>query len=71
MGIRKIKQFLEEIEKFNSYFHVHGGDVLITILTTFIILVIMGFLRVKKKSVEIKKMAEKRCDPGITPFAGF
>ena len=72
MGIRKIKQFLEEIEKFNSYFHVHGGDVLITILTTFIILVIMGFLRVKKKSVEIKKKwPEKRCDPGITPFAGF
>ena len=72
MGIRKIKQFLEDIEKFNSYFHVHGGDVLITILTVFLVLIIMGYLGVKKKSVEIKKKwPEKRCDPGISPFAGF
>lgn len=72
MGIRKIKQFLEEIEKFNSYFHVHGGDVLLTILTVFFVLIIMSFLKVKKKSLEIKKKwPEVRCDPGISPFAGF
>lgn len=72
MSIRKIKQFLEEIDKFNTYFHIHGGDVLITILTVIIIIVVFSFIGVKKKSVEIKKKwPEKRCDPAVTPFAGF
>lgn len=72
MNIRKIKKFLEDIAKYDTYFHVHGGDVLITIFTVIILSCVFSFLEVKKKSVEIKKKwPEKRCDPSITPFAGF
>ena len=69
---RKLKEFLDNIAKFNTYFHVHGGDVIYTILSIIFVLLILSFLKLKKKSVEIKKKwPEKRCDPGITPFAGF
>tara|TARA_B100000963_G_C22634569_1_gene676825 strand:+ start:3110 stop:4696 length:1587 start_codon:yes stop_codon:yes gene_type:complete len=69
---RKLKEFLDNIAKFNTYFHVHGGDVIYTILSIIFVLLILSFLKVKKKSVEIKKnWPEKRCDPGITPFAGL
>ena len=69
---RKLKEFLDNIAKFNTYFHVHGGDVIYTILSIIFVLLILSFLKVKKKSVEIKKKwPEKRCDPAITPFAGF
>ena len=72
MSIGKIKEFLDEVAKQTSYFHIHGGDVLLTIFYFFFFWIIIGFLKLKKKSVELKKKwPEVRCDPSITPFAGF
>ena len=72
MSLGKIKEFLDEVAKQTSYFHIHGGDVLLTIFYFFFFWLIIGFLKLKKKSVELKKKwPEVRCDPSITPFAGF
>tara|TARA_B110000967_G_C18760214_1_gene497412 strand:+ start:134 stop:970 length:837 start_codon:yes stop_codon:yes gene_type:complete len=71
-NVSKLKLLLLKIEKNYSYFYVHGGDVLITLLTILIIIGVSSFISLKHKQKFYKRNWPKyRCDPSITPFAGF
>ena len=71
-NIVRLKKFLETIKKYDTYFYKHSGDILITILSFISILILFTYVGFKKKAYYYKQnWAKYRCDPGITPFAGF
>lgn len=71
-NFEKLKKFVSLMEKNNTYFYIHGGDVLISFITIIIVILGFTFLSLKKKQVYYKKNWPKyKCDPSITPFAGF
>lgn len=71
-NINKLKLLLLKIEKNYSYFYVHGGDILITFITILIIIGVSSFISLKHKQKFYKRNWPKyRCDPSVTPFAGF
>ena len=71
-NIVRLKKFLETIKKYDTYFYKHSGDILLTILSFILILVLFTYVGFKKKAYYYKQnWAKYRCDPGITPFAGF
>lgn len=70
--ITKLKKLLLEQQKQNTYFHIHGGDVVTSILSVVLIFSVFSFISLKKMSVKLKKNWPKhKCDPGVMPFAGF
>ena len=70
--ITKLKKLLLEQQKQNTYFHIHGGDVVTSILSVVLIFSVFSFVSLKKMSVKLKKNWPKhKCDPGVMPFAGF
>lgn len=71
-NIVKLKKFLETIKKYDNYFYKHGGDVLLTLLSFILIFAVFTYVSFKKKAYYYRKNWSKyRCNPGITPFAGF
>ena len=71
-NIHKLKKLLVLMEKQNNYFYVHGGDILVSFFSLLIIWCVFSYLSLKKKQNYYKKnWPEHRCDPAITPFAGF
>lgn len=71
-NIVRLKKFLETIKKYDNYLYKHGGDILLTILSLISIIVLFSYVGLKKKAYYYKRnWAKYRCDPGITPFAGF
>ena len=71
-NIDQLKKFLMKIEKQNTYFYRHGGDIIITFISIIIISSAFSYISFKKMSFNIKNNWQNyRCDPGITPLAGF
>ena len=71
-NINKLKKLLLLMEKQNNYFYIHGGDILFSFFTLIIVCGVFTYLSLKKKQKYYKKNWPKhRCDPSITPFAGF
>jgi len=71
-NINRLKKLLLLMEKQNNYFYIHGGDILISFFTLLIVWGIFTYLSFKKKKKYYQKnWPEHRCDPAITPFAGF
>ena len=71
-NINQLKKLLLIMEKQNNYFYIHGGDILFSFLTLLIVWCVFTYLALKKKQKFYKKNWPKyRCDPSITPFAGF
>ena len=71
-NIVRLKKFLETIKKYDTYIYKYGGDILLTILSFILILILFSYVGFKKKAYYYKQnWAKYRCNPGITPFAGF
>lgn len=71
-NITKLKKLLLVMEKNNDYFYVHGGDILFTFFTAIIVWGVFSYISLKKTQRFYKKNWPKyRCDPAVTPFAGF
>ncbi len=71
-NIDQLKKFLIKMEKQNTYFYRHGGDIIFAFISIIIIMCIFSYVSFKKIAVKIKNNWQKyRCDPGVTPFAGF
>ena len=71
-NINKLKKLLLLMEKQNNYFYIHGGDILITFFSLLVTWGVFSYLSLKKKQNYYKKNWPKhKCDPAITPFAGF
>ena len=71
-NIVRLKKFLETIKKYDTYFYKHGGDILLTTISFIMIMIAFSYIAFKKKAYYYKlNWSKYRCDPGITPFAGF
>merc|ERR1712166_104118 len=71
-NITKLKKLLLLMEKQNNYFYIHGGDILVSFFTLIIAMFIFSYISLKKKQHFYKKNWPKyKCEPSITPFAGF
>ena len=71
-NIVRLKKFLETIKKYDTYSYKHSGDILLVIFSFIMIMIVFSYVAFKKKAYYYKKNWSKyRCDPGITPFAGF
>jgi hypothetical protein len=71
-NIDQLKKFLMKMEKQNTYFYRHGGDIIFAFISIIIISSTFSYISFKKMSYKIKKNWQRyRCDPSVTPFAGF
>ena len=58
--------------KKSGYLDKYGGSVIITVLTSIVFMIVLGYFYVKSHIKEIRgNWAEQRCHPVILPFAGL